>query len=181
MPRIPVHTVENAPENSREIAAKLEKKSGKLLNIHAGMAHAPAVIGAYNGISEAIAAHGTFDARTREAIALAVGNENGCDYCQAAHTLSGRKAGLSAEQSTAIRAGTVDFDQKLSALTGLVREAAANTGTVTDETWQAALAAGWSQQELAEAFAHIAANLFTNFFNHYAETVLDLPAAPALT
>ena len=181
MPRIPVHTVANAPENSREIAAKLERKVGKLLNIHAGMAHAPAVIGAYNGISEAIAAHGTFDARTREAIALAVANENGCDYCQAAHTLSGREAGLSTEQSTAIRAGNVGFDEKLSALTGLVREAAAHTGTVTDATWQAALDAGWSQQELAEAFAHIAANLFTNYFNHYAQTKLDLPAAPPLS
>jgi AhpD family alkylhydroperoxidase len=180
MPRIPAHTVANAPEESRDIAAKLEKKIGKLLNIHAGMAHAPAVIGAYNGISEAVTAHGTFDARTREAIALAVGSENDCDYCQAAHTLSGRHAGLSTEQSTAIRAGTVDFDDKLSALTDLVREAAAHTGTVTEDTWRSALAAGWTEQELSEAFAHLAANLFTNFFNHYAQTELDLPAAPAL-
>ncbi len=138
MPRSPAYTVANAPENSREIAVKLEKKVGKLLNIHAGMARAPAVIGAHNGISETIAAHGTFDARSRETIALAVGNENGCDYCQAAHTLSGRQAGQSMEQSTAIRAGAVDFDQKLSALTQLVREAAVHTGTVTDDTWQEA-------------------------------------------
>lgn len=54
---------------------------GKFLNIHAGIAHAPAVIGAYGGISKAIADHGSFDARTKEAIALAVGNQNGCDYC----------------------------------------------------------------------------------------------------
>ena len=112
---------------------------GKLLNIHAGMAHSPAVIGAYAGIGTAIAAHGTFDARTREAIALAVGNQNGCDYCQAAHTLSARRAGLDDGQILQIRAG-----------------------------------------ELSEAFAHIAANLFTNYFNHYAGTELDLPPAPEL-
>jgi hypothetical protein len=35
------------------------------------MAHSPAVIGAYDGISQAIATHGSFDALTKEAIALA--------------------------------------------------------------------------------------------------------------
>ncbi|GAC1484371.1 MAG: hypothetical protein NVS1B16_13790 [Pseudarthrobacter sp.] len=68
----------------------MQRRMGKLLNIHAGMAHSPVVITAYDGISKAIAAHGSFDARTKEAIALAVGNQNDCDYCQGAHTVSGR-------------------------------------------------------------------------------------------
>ncbi len=40
---------------------------------------------------------------------------------------------------------------------------------------------GWSELELSEAFAHLAVNLFTHYFNHYARTDLHLPAAPALT
>ena len=79
MPRIPAHTVATAPEASQGNARKLEQKMGKLLNIHAGMAHSPAVIASYMGMSAAIAEHGSFDARTREAIALAVGKQNGCD------------------------------------------------------------------------------------------------------
>ncbi|GAB3569235.1 carboxymuconolactone decarboxylase family protein [Arthrobacter alkaliphilus] len=181
MPRIPAHTVATAPDASKESARKLEKKMGKLLNIHAGMAHSPVVIASYEAMSSAIAAHGTFDARTREAIALAVGNQNGCDYCQAAHTLSARRAGLKDDQILAVRAGDVDFDDKLAAITGVAREAAARTGNVSDATWQAALDAGWSPEELSEAFAHIAANLYTNYFNHYAGTELDLPSAPELT
>jgi len=47
-------------------------------------------------------------------------------------------------------------------------------------TWKQALEAGWTEQELAETFAHLAANLFTNYFNHQASTELDLPEAPAL-
>ncbi|WP_434614603.1 carboxymuconolactone decarboxylase family protein [Arthrobacter sp. A5] len=180
MPRIPTHTVATAPEASQETARKLERKMGKLLNIHAGMAHSPAVIASYTGMNAAIAAHGTFNARTREAIALAVGNQNGCDYCQAAHTLSARRAGLEEQQILDIRAGEVDFDDKIDTITAVAREAAANTGHVQEATWQAALAAGWSADELAETFAHIAANLFTNYFNHYAGTELDLPAAPEL-
>ncbi|GAC1450341.1 MAG: carboxymuconolactone decarboxylase family protein [Pseudarthrobacter sp.] len=180
MPRIPAHSLETAPQESKDLAATMQRRMGKLLNIHAGMAHSPVVIAAYDGISKAIAAHGSFDARTKEAIALAVGNQNDCDYCQGAHTVSGRKAGLTDEQIIAIRAGEVDFDPKLAAITEVAREAAARTGNVSEPVWQAALDAGWSDEELAEAFAHIAANLFTNYFNHYAGTELDVPAAPPL-
>lgn len=181
MPRIPAHTVADAPEGARVFAENLERKMGRLINIHAGMAHSPAVIAAYTGISQAIAAHGTFDARTREAIALAVGNQDGCHYCQAAHTISAQKAGLTREQTLAIRVGEVSFDPKLAAITELSREAAARTGNVSDAVWQAALDAGWTTEELAEAFVHISVNLFTNYFNHYAGTELDLPPAPELS
>ena len=117
----------------------------------------------------------------KEAIALAVGNQNGCDYCQAAHTVSARKTGLTEEQILAIRADEVDFDPKLAIITEVAREAAARTRNVSEPVWQAALDAGWTEEELAEAFAHIAANLFTNYFNHYAGTELGVPAAPALS
>ncbi len=159
---------------------KLERKHGGLLNVHAGMAHSPALIAAYEAMSTALAAQSTFDAQTREAIALAVANENGCDYCQAAHTRSGRRAGFSTEETIAIRADRITFDDRLAALTALVREAARNTGSVSADTWNGAHDAGWTSEELAEAFAHLMANLFTNYFNHFAETELDVPAAPRL-
>ncbi|MBG6240186.1 AhpD family alkylhydroperoxidase [Mycetocola sp. CAN_C7] len=180
MPRIPVHTRATVPENSSDLIEMLERKHGKLLNIHAKMADSPAVIAAYDGISRAIATYGTLDARTREAIALAVGHENDCTYCQAAHTGSARRAGFSVEETVAIRANAIDFDDKLAALTDLVRESARNTGSVSPETWERALSAGWTQAELSETFVHLAINLYTNFFNHYAETELDVPAAPQL-
>ena len=180
MSRIPAHTLDNVPEQSRDTLAGLAKKLGKVLNIHSGMAHSPVVLAAHKGIGDAIARYGTLDARTRETIALAVANEDGCDYCESAHTLSGKAAGLSLDQTLAIRGNTINFDDKLGAIAAVVREAAANTGTVSDLTWKEALEAGWTEQELAETFAHLAANLFTNYFNHYAETDLDLPEAPAL-
>ncbi|MDT0261502.1 carboxymuconolactone decarboxylase family protein [Jatrophihabitans lederbergiae] len=181
MSRIPVQTLDTAPEQTRPTLERLTRRTGKLLNIHAEMAHAPVVLAAYAGITEALAEQSSFDARTREAIALAVGAQDGCDYCQAAHTPSAIKSGLSEAQTIAIRRGELAFDPKLAALLAVVREAAANVGEVSDATWTAAQQAGWSDVQLSEAFAHLAVNLFTNFFNHYARTDLDLPAAPALT
>ncbi|PRW62280.1 carboxymuconolactone decarboxylase family protein [Actinopolyspora mortivallis] len=131
MPRIPVHSVEDAPQQSRQRLQQLRDQFGTVLNIHGEMAHSPVVLAAYGGILDAITEHGTFDAPTREAIALAVGNTNDRGYCQSAHT-------------------------------------------------QGAKAAGWSETELTELFAPVLVNIFTNYFNHYARTELDIPAAPAV-
>jgi AhpD family alkylhydroperoxidase len=181
MPRIPAHTVETAPHESKDTLAAISKRMGKTLNIHAGMAHSPVVLATYAAMSTAVRKHGTFDPRTRETIALAVGNENGCHYCQSAHTVSAKAAGLSEVQTIAIRAGRIDFDDKLASIADVARHIASATGTVSDEAWEAALAAGWSEHDLAETFAHVAVNLYTNYFNHFAGTELDLPEAPAVS
>lgn len=55
-----------------------------------------------------------------------------------------------------------------------------HTGDVSDRTWAYARQAGWTEEQLGEAFAHLAANLYTNYFNHYARAELDVPPAPAL-
>jgi AhpD family alkylhydroperoxidase len=127
------------------------------------------VLAAYTGIQQAIAEHGSFDARTREAIALAVGAVDNCAYCQSAHT------------TVALRDGKqIGGEEKLGALLAVARQIASSVGEVDEDTWQRALQAGWTVEELAELFAHVVANLFTNYFNHYAHTELDIPAAPGL-
>ncbi len=156
MTRIPVHSVASAPEGSRDSLKALEARFGKVLNIHGAMAHSPAVLETYAAIQRVMQDVGTFDGATREAIALAVANVDECAYCQAAHTAGGKAAGLTEQQTVDIRRGQVD-DPKL-----------------------AALDAGWSDAELTETSAHVALNLFTNYFNHLVRADLDLPAAPAL-
>ncbi len=180
MPRIPVHTIDDAPDAAREGLEALQRKFGKVMNIHAGMAHSPVVLAVYQGMQQGIAEHGSFDARTREAIALTVGAVNSCAYCQSAHTVAAKAAGLSVEDTLAIRTGSVDFEPKLDALLEVAREIAGERGEVRDRTWATALEAGWNDEQLAEVFAHVAVNLFTNYFNHYAQTDLDVPAAPGL-
>ncbi|MQA04525.1 MAG: carboxymuconolactone decarboxylase family protein [Streptosporangiales bacterium] len=180
MPRFPVHTIDDAPEASRAALEATRQRLGKVLNIYGEMAHAPVLLAVSNAMSQAVAEHGTFDARTREAIALAVGNQNGCGYCQSAHTLGAVRAGWSEEQTLAIRDGQLGFAPKLDALLMVARQIAANVGEVADETYEHARRAGWSDEELAELFAHVMVNMLTNYFNHYAETELDIPAASGL-
>jgi AhpD family alkylhydroperoxidase len=179
MTRIPVHTVESAPAASRDTLKGLAAQFGKVLNIHGAMAHSPVVLDAYASLQHSISELGTFDGKTREAIALTVAAIDQCSYCQAAHTAGGKAAGLS-EQDTIDARRATSSDPQLAALLAVVKEQMTDLGNVTDATWQAALDAGWTDAQLAESTVVVALNVLTNFFNHTVQTELDLPAAPAL-
>ncbi len=135
------------------------------------------VLAAYSAIQAAIAEHGSFDARTREAIALAVAHADDCGYCQAAHTVGGQRAGLSRDQTIAARFGQ-PIGAKLDALLAMARQAVTRVGEVDEATWQHAIDAGWTVEDLAGLFAYLIANMLTNYFNHYVGTELDFPPAP---
>lgn len=55
MARIPVHTTQSAPEQSRDELKALEAKFGKVINIHGEMAHSPVVLQSYVAVQQIIA------------------------------------------------------------------------------------------------------------------------------
>lgn len=180
MPRVPVHTVDDAPTEARETLDTLGTKTGKVLNIFAEMAHAPVLLKMYAQTEQLLREESSLDAPTRQAIHLTVANVNGCTYCEAAYTGAARRAGHSAQDCLDIRRGELPADQKLSALLAVTREIAASTGYVEDATWDGAIEAGWSQSELLEAYADVVRTIMTSYFNHLVGTESDLREAPPL-
>jgi len=89
------------------------------------------------------------------------------------------RSGWRPDQVAALRAGQDLGQPGTDALLAVIREAAAGAGWVRDTTWDRAVAAGWTDGQLAEAFAYLALTLFTGYFLNYAGTDLDLPADPA--
>ncbi len=160
MPRVPAHSVESGPEQSRDEPKALEAEFGTVLNIHGETAHAPVVLQGCVALHQVLGDYGTFDAATREAIALVVGDVGRCGYCQSPHILSVEQAALSEEQAVAIREGRVDFDPKLAAAQPRPG-VSGRPGHVDDAAWQPALDAGWSDEQLTEASVYIALNLLT--------------------
>ncbi|MDX1620868.1 MAG: carboxymuconolactone decarboxylase family protein [Nitriliruptorales bacterium] len=180
MPRVPVHTIDDAPEQSRETLAALSEKMGKTLNIHGEMAHSPALINAYAAYESALREHTSLDESVRQAIHLTVANVNHCDYCQAAYTGAAKKTGFDEETTVAIRKGEVPGDEKLTTALRLAREIAANKGEVGDGTWKDAVEAGWSEEQLLEIYAEVPRTVLTNYFNHLVGTEVDLPTPPQI-
>jgi alkylhydroperoxidase family enzyme len=48
-------------------------------------------------------------------------------------------------------------------------------GRISDAQLSAVRAAGYSDAEVVEIVGHVAINIFTNYFNHIADTVVDFP------
>ena len=181
MTRIPTHTIEDAPAAARPLLAEMIQFSptGQLLNMHAQMAHAPAVLEAYVSIRRATARHGTLDQRDRAAVMLVAAAADASPYAVAIISTLALRAGWREDQVQALLAGQPVGDEKLDALAGVVREAAENSGRVSDPTWAAAADLGWDAEQLAEAFAYLGLTVFTSYFLNYAGTELDVLPRPA--
>jgi hypothetical protein len=175
MSRVPTHTVEEAPAASRPLLQKIVQSTptGRAANLHAQMAHSPAVLTAYTSLRALLAEHSTFDPKVAAALTLASAVGVGNDYMIRIASRLAHMSGWTEEQVAALRTGTPTSDAKIDALTGLVREAAAKSGNVTDATWKAAQQVGWSDKQLTDAFAYVGATVFTGYFLNYAQTEMD--------
>src|SRR4051812_765044 len=92
MPRLKKLDVGQGEAKSNELMSGLQKNN-MLLNIFRGLANSPAALDWYLKFSGALK-ETKLDNKTREAIALVVGQSNRCDYCVSAHTFLGGKAGM---------------------------------------------------------------------------------------
>jgi hypothetical protein len=176
MSRIPTLAIADAPAASRPLLQKIAQSSptGRPLNLHARMANTPPVLAAYTSLRAAIAEPRTFDPTVGAALTLATAAGVGNGYMIRIASRLAHMNGWTEEQVTALRTGTPTSDAKIDVLTGLVREAAANSGNVTDATWKAAQQAGWRDKQLTDAFVYLGATVFRGYFLNYAQTELDI-------
>lgn len=158
---------------AQELLQAVQSKLGVIPNMVRTMAHAPAVVEAYVGFSSALA-KGSLSLKTREAIALAVGQANKCQYCVSAHTLLAGKAGVNETEITAARTGE-SADPKLAATLRLALAINNKHGHIPDTDLSAARSAGLSDADIMEVIGVVSLNIFTNYVNDVAGTAIDFP------
>lgn len=154
------------------------RQLGRLPNLYAALANGPAALAGYLALRDHLG-RGVLPARLREQLALLAAQENHCTYCVSAHTLRGRKLGLSDEELIRTREAADDTDPHADAVLRLAREVMRTGGRVEDTALAAARRAGVTDAELAEIVAHIALNTLSNYFNHLAQPDLDFPEVSA--
>ena len=172
---LPVLNLETANPEAKQILSNLKAKLGFVPNIYAAMANSPKALSALLSFGSAMSG-GALNKKESEAIALAVGQDNSCDYCIAAHTAIAKGAGFSAEEAKDLRQAK-SSDDKLDALAKLAKEISATRGHPSEGVLKKFYAVGYNDAALAEVIASVAHNLFTNYFNHIAATEIDFPPA----
>jgi uncharacterized peroxidase-related enzyme len=173
MPRLnpiqPDHTTGKAKELLDGVHAKL-KITPNMMKV---MANSPAVLQGYLSFSGALAG-GVLDVKLREEIAVAVAEQNACQYCLSAHTAIGKMTGLTDSEIESARGANSSSPKHAGALQ-FARQLVAKQGRIVDADVDAARRAGLSDGEIAEVIAHVALNIFTNYFNNAADVEVDFP------
>jgi AhpD family alkylhydroperoxidase len=77
-------SIEDAPQESRSTLEQIDKRLGFVPNLHRLMAISPDTLSGFMQLQAALSR--TLDARTRDSLALAVSQANGCRYCLCAHS-----------------------------------------------------------------------------------------------
>ena len=173
MSRIEPINHEESTGKAKELLDAVKAKIGMTPNLMKTMAHSPAVLEAYLNFSGTLGR--TLNAKLREQIAVLTAEENGCGYCASAHTALGKMAGLNENAILAAREGN-SSDAKTDAALKFARQLILQRGKVSDNDLQAVKSAGFSDGEIGEIVANVALNIFTNYFNETAKTVVDFPA-----
>lgn len=105
MSRISTVNYQTATSEQQGLFDAIQAQLGVVPNFLKVFAHSPVALRAFLGL-HGVADAGSLEPKTRERIALAVAQQNTCEYCLSAHTAIGRKAGLDNSEIAANRAGS---------------------------------------------------------------------------
>lgn len=173
MSRITVPTRDAAPAASQPILDAVNKQLGVVPNLFRLVSLSPAALTGMTSLGGALAK--TLDVKTRERIAIATAQVNGCDYCLSAHTYLGLNlAKITPEEIALNRKGT-SGDAKADAAVRFAAKVAQHRGKVSDADIAAVKLAGFSEAQIVEIVAVVAENFLTNLINNVAQTDIDFP------
>jgi AhpD family alkylhydroperoxidase len=171
--RIPSVDPATATGTNKKFFDMLHGALGVIPNMTRAMAQSPAVLEGYVSLSGALS-KGTLGKKLGEELALTLAGTNHCDYCASAHSVLGKFAGLSETQIGAALKGSAE-DAKAAAAMKFANVIVEKRGRINDTDFKAVTDAGFTPGEAGEIVAHVALNIFTNYFNNVAVTEIDFP------
>ena len=177
MSRLTISARDDVPEASKPALDAVEKQLGSVPNMFRLIASSPAALQGFAANNTALSK--VLDLKTRERIALAVAQVNGCDYCLSAHTYLGLNLAKISPQEVALNRKGASDDAKANAAVHFAVKVAKERGHVGSADIQAVRDAGFSEAQVVEIIAVVVENFFTNLLNIVADTDIDFPIVRA--
>ena len=171
-------TSEAAPAASQPLLEGVRKSLGSVPNLFRITANSPAALEGYLGLNGALS-KGRLSPQTRERIALAVAQINGCDYCLSAHSYLGRNLAKLDEAEIAANRNGRSSDPKADAAVRFAALLVRERGQVSEADVAVVKLAGYDESEIVEIVAHVALNTLTNYLNEALDTPIDFPVVSA--
>jgi uncharacterized peroxidase-related enzyme len=167
-------TIEAAPQASQEMLTAVKKKLGVLPNVIRMMSTSPAALEGHLSLSGALG-KGKLSAQTRERIALAVAELNGCSYCLSAHSYLGKNMAKLDDAEIAANRNGMSNDPKADAAVRFAAKIVSERGHLQSQDLEAVKQAGYDDEQIIEIVLNVALNTWTNYMNEIAQTEVDFP------
>lgn len=177
MPHYPICTIASAPEGSKSGLEQLQKAFGVIPNIAAAMANSPKLINSLVGVFQQVHSS-SLNEEEIQIVLLTDAVANSCIYAVAFHTGLALQAGVKSEETDAIRDRRIPTDKRFAALSTLAKTLIEKRGHLSDQEFDSFIAAGFTQEQVLEVIAIVAASTITNYFATIANPPLDDPFKP---
>ena len=174
MPAFTLHTVDTAPEASRPALESLQAAFGVLPNIARAMASSPVLIDSLVGLFQNVHG-GSFSEAQIQILLLTNAVTNAAEWPVAFHSYLALQQGIASADVDALRRGQLPSGTEAAALSRLARTLIEHRGRVDAAQIDAFLAAGFSQSELLEVIAVVAASTITNYTAQVTRPPLEAP------
>ncbi len=167
-------SIADAPAAAQPTLEAVNNLLGSVPNLFRIMSNSPSALDAYVGLNAALS-KGKLPSATRERIALAVADVNGCDYCLAAHSYFGQNfENLTSAEIARNRQGR-STDVKADIAVRFAVSIAENRGQVDASLFNEVKEAGYDEGQIVEIITHVALNTLTNYVNEVLHTEIDFP------
>ena len=170
-----VPTRDQVSPEAQQIFDNLKKQVGMVPNLFATIGYSANALGSYLTFQGA-QANGTFNAKEREAVFLAVSQVNVCAYCQAAHTALGKMNGFTEEETIELRQGKSE-NSRLNVIAALAKDITENRGRASEEKVEAFFAEGFDNAALIDLIALVADKTLANYVHNLTQIAIDFPEA----
>ena len=169
--RFPVHDELTAPERSLPVLKGALVSGGQLSNFLGVLAGAPAVLRAYARFRSELR-QGSLPLKAQQRIALAVAEHEGSEYSLASLQRTAREAGVGLDE-IALARQFESGDEREAALLRFVKGLLDGPGTPPLHLHKEAREAGWTDEQLLEAIAHVSLGLLTCLITRGGNLPLD--------
>lgn len=172
MSRMTAPAEADIPAASRPAIDAAAHQLGFVPNMYHALAATPKALNAWLDLRKAMST--SLDAATRQGIAHAVDEINGCDYCDAMHAWVSQQMTRLDDDEIARNRGGSSNDTRRAAAVAFAREVALTRGKVSDCALDAVRVAGFTDGQILEIVAVVVLFTMSNYFNNVMKTDIDV-------
>jgi len=172
MSKFTIHTLESAPEDSKEFVEKSFKANGRVPGLHGVMAESPSLLEAYQVVHK-LFMDSSFDVEELTVVWQTINVEHECTYCVPAHTGIANMIKVDPALTEALRNREPMPTPKLQALHDTTLALTRNRGHLSEEEIQNFYDAGYGNRQILEIILGLSQKVMSNYTNHLAETPVD--------